>query len=142
LLGPYLLQQPPTLAELVARAAQLGSADALERVLTTSVADIADSFFESSFLRNSVQPPHDSTSVYDTGSGLVMALATAARHYTETGRPAPGGFVRGGMGEITRAMADAAVEAGASIRLGCAVAEIVVESGGVRGVRTADGELL
>jgi phytoene dehydrogenase-like protein len=140
LLGPFLLRTPPSLAELVGRAEQLGLGSSLQRVLTTSVADLADSFFDSSLLRESVQPPHDSTSVYDSGSGLVSALATAARSYTETGTQAPGGFVRGGMGAVTRAMAEAAVEHGATIRLGCPVARITVSDGRVDGILTASGE--
>jgi phytoene dehydrogenase-like protein len=134
LLGPYLLRNPPTLSELMTQAERAGAGDAFQRVLTTSVADLADSFFESSLLRNAIQPPHDSWSLYDTGSSLVMALATAARGYSETGRQAPGGFVRGGMGEITRAIAEAAREQGAAVRLGAAVTEVSVEEGRACGV--------
>jgi phytoene dehydrogenase-like protein len=140
LFGPFLLRTPPSLAELIERAASLGIADALQRILTTSVADLADSFFESPVVRNAVQPPHDSTSVDDVGSSLVMALAAAARSYTETGQQPPGGFVRGGMGEITRAMAAAAIEEGAEIRLEHPVEEIVVDGGRVRGVRVRGGD--
>jgi phytoene dehydrogenase-like protein len=142
LFGPFLLRTPPSLAELVERAAALGIGDAFQRILTTSVADLADAFFESSTVRNAVQPPHDSTGVDDVGSSLVFALAAAARSYTETGQQPPGGFVRGGMGEITRAMAEAAVEQGAEIRLECAVDEILVDQGRAHGVRLRGGETL
>ena len=140
LFGPYLLTLPPTLRELVERADGLGVGDALQSVLTTSVADLADRFFQSALLRNHVQPPHDASTVHDTGSSLVMAVAAAAAGYTETGRSAPGGFVRGGMGALTDAMAEAAREQGVRIVLGSPVERIVTVGGQVEGVRTATGE--
>jgi phytoene dehydrogenase-like protein len=59
--------------------------------------------------------------------------------------PGSGGtwmMVRGGMGTVTRRLADLARRAGASIRLGAAVASVEVERGFVRGVRLANGERL
>jgi phytoene dehydrogenase-like protein len=50
------------------------------------------------------------------------------------------GFVRGGIGRLTEAMADAAREAGAVIRTGAAVEEVLVDGGRAVGVRLAGGE--
>ena len=50
------------------------------------------------------------------------------------------GFVRGGMGRLTAAMAEAARDAGAEIRTGAPVREILVDSGGASGVALEDGE--
>ena len=50
------------------------------------------------------------------------------------------GFVRGGMGEVTRLMADAAREAGARIRTDAEVARVLIDGGRARGVVLADGE--
>ena len=50
------------------------------------------------------------------------------------------GFVRGGMGEVTRHLAAAAREAGAEIRTDAEVASIEVEGGRVAAVRLASGE--
>lgn len=50
------------------------------------------------------------------------------------------GFVRGGIGRVTEAMADAAREAGATIRVGAEVEEVLVEGGTAAGVRLTDGE--
>ena len=58
------------------------------------------------------------------------------------GRKAAWGIVRGGMGAITRAMADSARERGAEIRSDAPVARIETEGGRVSGVRLADGERL
>jgi phytoene dehydrogenase-like protein len=49
------------------------------------------------------------------------------------------GFVRGGIGTVTAAMADAAREAGAEVRTAAEVERIVVEAGRVAGVGLADG---
>ena len=50
------------------------------------------------------------------------------------------GFVRGGMGRLTAAMAEAARDAGAEIRTGAPVREILVDSGRASGVALEDGE--
>ena len=49
------------------------------------------------------------------------------------------GYVRGGMGGISNAIASAAREAGAEIRTGAEVAQILVKGGAVRGVALRDG---
>ena len=56
--------------------------------------------------------------------------------------PGSGGtwmIVRGGMGTVSRTLAEAATRAGAKIETGAAVARIDVEEGVVRGVSLADG---
>ncbi len=50
------------------------------------------------------------------------------------------GFVRGGIGLVTEAMADAAREAGATIRTGAEVERILTRDGRAVGVRLTDGE--
>ena len=52
------------------------------------------------------------------------------------------GFVRGGIGRLTEAMADAAREAGAEIRTEAQVEEILIEQGRAVGVALASGEEL
>jgi phytoene dehydrogenase-like protein len=52
------------------------------------------------------------------------------------------GFVRGGIGRVTELMAEAAVEAGATIRTEAEVEEILVSGGVARGVRLLDGEVI
>ena len=49
------------------------------------------------------------------------------------------GYVRGGMGGISNAIAAAAREQGAEIRTNAEVAKILVQDGAVRGVALADG---
>lgn len=50
------------------------------------------------------------------------------------------GFVRGGIGRVTEAMADSAREAGAQIRTGAEVERVLVENGRAVGVALAGGE--
>lgn len=52
------------------------------------------------------------------------------------------GFVRGGIGRVTAAMADAAREAGAEIRTDAEVGRIVVDGGRAGGVELVDGTVI
>jgi phytoene dehydrogenase-like protein len=52
------------------------------------------------------------------------------------------GYVEGGMGALTQALAKSAMAAGAEIRTGCPVAAIEVAGGRAVGVRLASGEVL
>jgi phytoene dehydrogenase-like protein len=52
------------------------------------------------------------------------------------------GYVEGGMGALTQALARSAAAAGAEIRTDCAVAAIEAENGRATGVRLASGEVL
>jgi phytoene dehydrogenase-like protein len=140
LFGPYLLTPPPTIGELYAKARQLGREEFLTTVLTTSVAQLADNYFESEALRGQQWAPHDMGSLYDTGTGLARALAAAMGSYSETGNPAPRGFVRGGMGQISQLIADAAQEQGATLQINSPVKRIIIENGRAAGVKLEGGE--
>ena len=52
------------------------------------------------------------------------------------------GFVEGGIGRVTQAMAEAAIEAGASIRTRAEVERIESQGGRVTGARLVDGEVV
>lgn len=58
------------------------------------------------------------------------------------GRKGAWGIVRGGMGAITRAMAESALDKGVVIRTDAAVEKILLENGAVSGVRLPGGETL
>jgi phytoene dehydrogenase-like protein len=63
-------------------------------------------------------------------------------HAGDSGEAGPRewGFVRGGMGRVTEAMADAAREAGAELRLGASVDRVLTRGGRAVGVVLEDGE--
>jgi phytoene dehydrogenase-like protein len=142
LIGPYLLSYPPTLADLVARAEKLGLSDTLQLLMTNSLAEVVDRYFESEEMRSGFIVPHDLGSMYDHGGALTYGLAAAARRYSETGAEMPEGFVRGGMGAVTQTMATAAREHGVSIRTSSPVRRVLVADGRAVGVELANGEQL
>ena len=79
-------------------------------------------------------------SVRDPGTAWVMAYhALGGELYGSSGT---WGFVRGGMGALTGALRRAAEAAGAEVRCGLAVAEILVDAGAAAGVRLADGSVV
>jgi phytoene dehydrogenase-like protein len=73
---------------------------------------------------------------WSAGTGAIFLLR-AARAPVLAGS---NGFVRGGLGRLTEAMAEAAREAGAEIRTGAEVAQIVVQHGAATGVTLKSGE--
>jgi len=119
----------------------LGKKD-LYRVLRwgpMAVADLAAEFFDTEPLRATIA----ARGIFGTflgpwsaGSALVLLLRAAAD-------ASPAGsiqFPAGGAGAITRAMADAAKQAGAEIRTGADIAEIRVKDGVATGVVLTSGE--
>ena len=139
ILGPYLLQPPPRLHQIYASCSDPDDQRALDTILTTSFANLADSFFESDLMRN-LEVPADIGSVNDVGTGLLQSMFLTLGTYSETGEAVPNGYVRGGMGQITTIMAQAVKELGVRIVTGSAVTQILVEEGQARGVELASGE--
>ncbi len=138
--GPFLLTKPPQIGEIVKRAEKIGALEELSTVLTTSIGRLADRYFESPLMKNHVVSPHDMGSPFDTGTGLAAALGSAVSRHNEQNLPMPRGYVRGGMGSITKAMAEVCREEGIVIRTGTAVERIVAENSKVKGVRLSGGE--
>src|ERR1700681_1756731 len=119
----------------------LGKKD-LYRVLRwgpMAAADLVAEFFDTEPLRATIA----ARGIFGTffgpwsaGSALVLMLRAA-------GDPTPAGSVQfpaGGVGAITQAMAAAAKEAGAEIRTGVEISEILVKDGVATGVVLASGE--
>ena len=153
LLGPLLHQIPPHLgsrrpADLWAQArllAQLrrvderGSVD-VTRLLTGSIADLLDRYFESDAVRGVLSV----SGVIGTWAGprsAGTAYVMLHHHVGEAdGQSGAWGFPRGGMGGVSGAIAAAARSFGADIRTGAEVARIRTRAGRVRGVTLASGE--
>jgi phytoene dehydrogenase-like protein len=154
-LRPLMLRPPPPLgsrrpgdvAELLrdaGRAAGLGRRDLRElfRILTMSVGDLLDDWFEN----DAIKGAYASTGVVGVWAGpRTPGTAYNLLHHELgelDGRGGAWGHVRGGMGAISQALAGSARAAGADIRTGAAVASIDVADGRVRGVTLATGETL
>jgi phytoene dehydrogenase-like protein len=116
-----------------------GAAEAVE-LLAGSARAILDRWFESTELK--------STLATDAIIGAMASPSMPGTGYVlfhhvmgETdGRRGVWGYVRGGMGGLTQALARAARELGVEIRCDAEVARITVENGRVRGVVLASGD--
>ncbi len=104
-----------------------------------AVADLVAEWFDTELLRATIAARGifgTALGPWSAGSSAVLLLRAAA-----DGHPAgTASFPRGGMGALTQAMASAARHAGAEIRTGADVAQILVKEGAVTGVVLANGE--
>ena len=111
-------------------------------LITGAARPILDRWFESDVLKatlatDAVIGTHAPISAPGTGYVLlhhVMGTAGGARGVW--------GYVEGGMGALTQAMARSAMDSGVEIRLNAEVAEVLVEGGKASGVRLAGGETI
>jgi phytoene dehydrogenase-like protein len=118
----------------------LGRSDSfrLLRWMPMAAADLVAEWFSADLLQAAVA----ARGIFGVAQGPWSAGTGAALLLNAAVDPAPGGSsvtVRGGPGALARAMADAATEAGAEIRTGASVAQVVVRDGQVSGVVLDDG---
>jgi phytoene dehydrogenase-like protein len=113
----------------------------LARWAAMPVADFVEEWFETEALRATIATRGLFGVNLGPRSGGTTAnlLIDAARQPLTPGAPC---FIRGGPGALARAMADAAVDAGAEIRLSTEVAQIDAAHAGVRGIVLTTGERL
>lgn len=110
----------------------------LLRWMPMAVADLVSEFFSHDLVQAAIATRGffgTAAGPWSAGTGAVLLL-DAAHH------PLPGGgyvTVKGGPGALTKALADAAREAGAEIRVGAEVERILVADGAAAGVRLRDG---
>jgi phytoene dehydrogenase-like protein len=135
--APYRLQVPPSLDEVRANVARTPAAAVLETALTARVWDVHDELLPSMQLRD--RQAGARSSVGRNPLALALAFSSLDDVDEETGEKPPHGYVRGGMGVVTRLVADAAQEAGATIHVDHGVAGFLVEHGRVIGVRLENG---
>jgi phytoene dehydrogenase-like protein len=112
----------------------------LTRLLTGSIADLLDGYFDSDALRGLLSV----SGVIGTWAGprsAGSAYVTLHHHIGDVGGQAGAwGFPRGGMGGVTSALAAAARSFGAQIRTGAEIAAIRTAGGQAAGVTLASGE--
>jgi phytoene dehydrogenase-like protein len=104
-----------------------------------AVADFVSEFFETELLRAVIA----ARGIFGANLGPRSAGSTAVLLLRAAADPHPVGsaaFPRGGLGECSRALAEAAKKAGAEVRTNAEVAQIRTKSGGVAGVVLANGE--
>jgi phytoene dehydrogenase-like protein len=150
---PLLLETPPNvtrrgladwqkLAGLGRRVAKMPPEDLLGhlRILSQSVKDFLDPWFESEALKVALA----TDGVIGTKGGpYTPGTAYVLLHHCMGGvggKRGLWGFVRGGMGGVTQALAASAQSAGAEIRTGARVVRILAKDGRALGVALASGE--
>jgi phytoene dehydrogenase-like protein len=104
-----------------------------------AAADFAAEFFETELIRAVVA----ARGIFGTALGPWSAGSTAVLLLRAAADPHPVGsaaFPRGGLGSLTRALAEAARHAGAEIRTQAEVQHIRIKNGAVTSVVLADGE--
>jgi phytoene dehydrogenase-like protein len=154
-LRPMMLRPPPALGSKrpgdmmgllreAGRAAGLGRDEVIElfRVMTMSVGDLLDEWFETDEIKGAIA----STGVVGVWAGpRTPGTAYNLLHHALGELNGVGGLwghVRGGMGGISQALARSAEAAGAVIRTDAPVASIDVSGGRVTGVTLESGEVL
>jgi phytoene dehydrogenase-like protein len=152
-LRPLMLRPPPVLGskrpgDLLSLLREAGRAAGLKqrevhdlfRVMTMSVGDLLDEWFESDAIKGSFA----STGVVGVWAGpRTPGTAYNLLHHALgelDGVSGLWGHVRGGMGGISEALAASARDAGASIRTGSGVRSIDVSGGRATGVTLDSGE--
>ena len=155
-LGPLLTTIPPRVGSRRARdlVDQLklawklrglgvdGTAD-VTRLFTMSISDLLDEFFTSPRMKGVLAV----SGVIGTWAGPRSAGTAYVMAHHKIGDVGEGqlgswGFPEGGMGAVSRALRDAAIANGATVRTDAAVARIDVRNGKVRGVTLESGEEL
>jgi phytoene dehydrogenase-like protein len=141
LLNPILLEEPPSIADLAARF-HGEDEEIYSRLMFGNLYDLLAEYFESDHLRAAF-----------AGQGVIgtfIGPRTPGSVYVMwhhmfgevNGERGMWGYVRGGMGRISFALAASAEAHGAIIRTGARVASILVDNGRAEGVRLENGEEL
>jgi len=120
-----------------------GHTQDLAFLFTTSAAQFLGERFESEYVKAALgwHAINDSTAGPSTPGTAYVLLHDHASDSGEAG-PREWGFVRGGMGKVTQAMADAVREAGGEVRTEAQVSSILVRDGRAVGVALESGEEL
>ena len=153
-LGPLLLTVPPKigshsprdLADTLRlawrqRGLNVRTIADITRLMTMSIADLLDDWFESSQVKGALAVNGvigTWAGPYEPGTAYVMAHHSIGD--VGDGHLGNWGFQEGGMGAVAGAIASAAAEAGAEIRTGAPVARLLLSGGAVSGVVLESGE--
>lgn len=139
LVEPTLLAPPVSLADLASLVRTPEAEDFLRRTILMSISDVLDDFFESEEVKASLA----TSAVAGTMAGpRTPGTAFVLGHHTLTdvgGVKGAWGWVRGGMGALSEAIARAARSFGAEVRTNTTVRRILVRRGRAVGVELADG---
>jgi phytoene dehydrogenase-like protein len=137
---PWLLHPPPRRSEAVRAFEEEGEEQLFDEFVLLSTRDLLDRWFESEHLKGFLTF-FGMISIWGgpstPGTGYVYGHHAWGEFKGQFGQF---GFVRGGMGGITQALATGARHFGAKVRTGAPVARVLVEDGAARGVVLSNGD--
>jgi phytoene dehydrogenase-like protein len=139
---PWLLQPAPLRSEVMGKFERLGEQELFNEFVLLSARDLLDRYFESEHLKG-LLTFFAVVSIWGgpstPGTGYVYGHHSWGEFKGQFGQY---GFVRGGMGGITQALANAARAHGVEIRTATPVARVLIEHGKARGVVLENGEVI
>ncbi|OAN38975.1 phytoene desaturase family protein [Mycolicibacterium iranicum] len=142
ILTPFLMSPAPSRSQVLAAFEAAGAEDLFNEMVLLSTKDLLDRYFENEHIKG-LFTFFGMISVWGgpstPGTGYVYGHHSVGEFKGTLGQ---WGFVKGGMGGITQAMARSAEAHGATIRLSSPVAQVVVAKGRATGVELANGEVI
>jgi phytoene dehydrogenase-like protein len=145
ILTPFLLSPAPSRSQVVAAFEAADAEDLFNELVLLSTKDLLDRYFESEHIKG-LFTFFGMISIWGgpstPGTGYVYGHHSVGEFKGTLGQ---WGFVKGGMGGITQALARSAEAYGAEVRLNAPVREVVVEggkNGNATGVRLESGETI
>ncbi|KMO77028.1 phytoene desaturase family protein [Mycolicibacterium obuense] len=142
ILTPFLLSPAPSRSQVLAAFEAAGAEDLFNEMVLLSTKDLLDRYFENEHITG-LFTFFGMISVWGgpstPGTGYVYGHHSVGEFKGTLGQ---WGFVKGGMGGITQAMARSAKAHGAEIRLSSPVEQVVVSRGQATGVKLADGQII
>ena len=140
LVRPWLLRPPPSRSELLRAFEEAGEAELFNEFVLLSERDLLDRYFESDHLKG-LFAFFGIVSVWGSPSTPGTSYVYGHHSWGEfNGEFGQYGFVKGGMGGITQALANGARHHGAEIRTRAPVGQVAVEGGRATGVVLESGE--
>lgn len=142
ILTPFLMAPAPSRSQVLAAFEAAGAEDLFNEMVLLSTKDLLDRYFENEHIKG-LFTFFGMISVWGgpstPGTGYVYGHHSVGEFKGTLGQ---WGFVKGGMGGITQAMARSAEAHGTEIRLNSPVRKVVVERGRATGVELASGEII
>lgn len=142
ILTPFLMSPAPSRSQVLAAFEAAGAEDLFNEMVLLSTKDLLDRYFENEHIKG-LFTFFGMISVWGgpstPGTGYVYGHHSVGEFKGTLGQ---WGFVKGGMGGITQAMARSAEAYGAQIRLSSPVKQVVVAKGQASGVELATGEII
>ena len=142
ILTPFLMSPAPSRSQVLAAFEAAGAEDLFNEMVLLSTKDLLDRYFENEHIKG-LFTFFGMISVWGgpstPGTGYVYGHHSVGEFKGTLGQ---WGFVKGGMGGITQAMARSAEAHGTEIRLNSPVRKVVVDRGRASGVELTSGEII